>query len=260
MKSLLPKIGLLFLTAFGTVVSSAQDHSVSYSTSDKKIRFGAFIAPTLSWMRPTANKSDNGEYATSNAGSKVGFTYGLMAEYNFADNYSFVTGLQVNMAGGKIDANRDIAPSDSSYFLNSASFDYKLQYLEIPLALKMKTNEISGFKFFGQIGITPSFLIAKKANYNVVINEFNNQTSFKDENVKLKGTLAVSPILFQMNIGVGAEYPFSDQLSGYVGIFFNNGFAPDVTNPNKYDLPYKASFKDGNVRLNNFALRLGLFF
>jgi len=254
MKRILPKIGLLFLSAVGAFSMNAS------AQSDKKIKFGAFIAPTISWMKPTANKSDNGEYATSNDGSKVGFTYGLMAEYNFADNYSFVTGLQINMAGGKIDAKRDMAPSDSASYLNKASFDYHLQYLEIPLALKMRTNEISGFRFFGQIGITPSFVVAKKASYNVVMNNFDKETTFEDEKVKLKGTLAISPILFQMNIGVGAEYPFSDQLSGYIGLFFNNGFAPDVTNPNKYDLPYKASFKDGNVRLNNFALRLGLFF
>jgi len=46
-------------------------------------------------------------------------------------------------------------------------------------------------------------------------------------------------------------------------LFFNNGFAPDATNPEKYDgsrLGYQGTFRDGNVRLNNFALRVGLFF
>src|SRR5690606_225918 len=61
---------------------------------ERKIRFGAYVAPSLSWMRPTANKSNDRVFASENNGSKLGFTYGVMAEYSFADNYAFVTGLQ----------------------------------------------------------------------------------------------------------------------------------------------------------------------
>ena len=69
--------------------------------------------------------------------------------------------------------------------------------------------------------------------------------------------------MFQMNIGAGAEYPLNNKLRAYAGIFFNNGFAPDATNPQDFDedkLGYKGDFRDANTRLNNFALRLGLFF
>ena len=70
--------------------------------------------------------------------------------------------------------------------------------------------------------------------------------------------------MLQMNIGAGAEYPISNKLTAYAGLFFNNGFTPDATAPQKYDsekLGYgKGEFKDGNTRLNNFALRIGLFF
>lgn len=226
----------------------------------KQMRFGAFVAPTISWMKPTANKSDDNEYLTEGTGTKLGFTYGLMAEYRFADNYSFVTGLQINMAKGGIATQRDKAPTDSSAFITNTVFDYSIQYLEIPLALKMRTNLIGGFRFFGQLGITPAFNISKKTTFDVKYFENGATKTAGDENVKLKGGLAITPLLFQMNIGIGTEYPINDQLCGYLGVFFNNGFAPDVTNPNKYALTYPGSFKDGNVRLNNFAIRLGLFF
>src|SRR5690606_19810113 len=78
----------------------------------KKLRFGAFVAPNLSWMRPTAAKSDNNEFLTEGGGTKFGFTYGLMAEYRFAENYSFVTGLQINMTGGKMNVTRDLVAED----------------------------------------------------------------------------------------------------------------------------------------------------
>lgn len=250
------------ITTFAIIGAIGSSFSARAQDVDtRKIRFGAFVAPTVSWMRPTANKSDDNEHLTSNGGSKVGFTYGLMAEYRFAENYSFVTGLQVNMGGGKINTRRDAAPADSAGgFVSATDFSYTLQYLEIPLALKMRTNLISGFRFFGQLGVTPAFNIGKKVTYSIDSYKGSEHQQHSDENVKLKGALTITPVLFQMNIGMGMEYPLSDQLCGYIGLFFNNGFAPDVTNTVKYNFGQNGTFKDGNVRLNNFALRLGLFF
>lgn len=245
-----------------TAATFAQDQSVagsSLSIDSKKFRFGVFVAPTMAWMRPTTDKTDDNQYAPTNEGSKVGFTYGLMAEYNFAENYAIVTGLQVNMAGGKI--NSKYLGTEKTSVVTNSSFNYRLNYLEIPVALKLRTDPISGFRFFGQLGLTTGFNIAKKATYNVdYLNDVGAALSSKGENEKIKGTLAIAPVMFTMNIGAGAEYPLNDKLAAYAGIFFNNGFAPDATNPNKYTMPYNQSFKDGNTRLNNFALRLGLFF
>ncbi len=257
MKRIITTLVMLGFLSSQTPLAQAQN------IDSKKLRFGAFIAPTLSWMRPTANKSDDNQFLTSNNGSKIGFTYGLMAEYRFAENYSFVTGLQINMTGGKINTERDrgAIPTDPNAYVTTTAFDYNLQYLEVPLALKMRTNLIEGFRFFGQLGITPSVNIGKKVSFEVNTVEDGLPQRYEDSNVKLKGALTISPILFQMNIGVGAEYPLNDQLSAYFGLFFNNGFAPDVTNTVKYNnFGYRGTFKDGNVRLNNFALRLGLFF
>lgn len=248
---------LLFLQASPLF---AQETTASVTNIDsKKFRFGVFVAPTMSWMRPTTDKTDDGQYAPKNNGSKLGFTYGLMAEYNFAENYAIVTGLQVNMTGGKITSN--YLGSEKTSVVTAADFNYRLNYLEIPVGLKLRTDPISGFRFFGQLGLTTGFNIAKKATYTVNYLDGNNKAQVsKGENEKIKGTLAIAPVMFTMNIGAGAEYPINNKLAAYVGLFFNNGFAPDATNPNKYTMPYGLSFKDGNTRLNNFALRLGLFF
>jgi hypothetical protein len=247
--------GIMCLQA---TASFAQTHSMNIDS--KKFRFGVFVAPTMSWMRPTTDKTDDNMYAPTNEGSKVGFTYGLMAEYNFQDNYAIVTGLQINMTGGKI--NSKYLGTETKNVVKNANFDYRLNYLEIPIALKLRTDPISGFRFFGQLGLTTGFNLAKKATYNVDYYGDVDKVllNSKGENEKIKGTLAIAPVMFTMNIGAGAEYPLNDKLAAYAGIFFNNGFAPDATNPNKYALPYGQSFKDGNTRLNNFALRLGLFF
>lgn len=252
------KTFLLSLTTLVAALSvKAQEDS---KIDDRKLRFGAYVAPTISWMRPTASTDDKNQFNVKSNGSKMGFTWGLMADYNFADNYAVVTGLQLNTTGGKILAERrDQTPSAS--VVEKADFDYKLNFLEIPVALKLRTDEIQGFRFFGQLGITTGFNIAKKATYEVQYRDESQvaQTA-EGDNVKLKGTLGIAPVMFQMNIGAGAEYPINKKLKAYAGIFFNNGFAPDATKPNNYDLNYKGEFRDANTRLNNVALRLGLFF
>lgn len=232
------------------------------STSDiesRKIRFGVYIAPTLSWMKPTTAKTGDGLYAPKNNGSKMGFTYGLMAEYKFADNYMIVTGLQINMTGGNIVS--DYKGTETKRIVKHADFNYRLNYLEVPAALKLRTDIISGFRFFGQFGITTGINIAKKGTYTVDYSDENGTAkTATGENEKIKGSLAIAPIIFSMNIGGGIEYPLSDKLAAYGGIFFNNGFAPDATSPGKYSMGYGLPFQDANTRLNNFALRIGLFF
>lgn len=238
--------------------ATAQTAGIS-NIDSKKLRFGVYIAPSSSWMRPTTSKTDDNQYAPEKNGGKLGFTYGLMAEYYFSDNYALVSGLQVNMAGGKIKSG--YIGSEKTNVVTAADFNYKLTYLEIPVGLKLRTDQISGFRFFGQLGLTTGFNLAKKASYTVdYIDEAGKKQTSTGENEKIKGTLAIAPVMFTMNIGAGAEYPLNDKLAAYAGIFFNNGFAPDITNPNKYNMPYGLPFKDANTRLNNFSLRLGIFF
>ncbi len=227
-----------------------------------RIRFGAYVAPDISWMKPTTATDDEKAYDVKSDGSKVGFIYGLMADYFFAENYGIVTGLQINSTGGKITATaRDQSKAKDK--VTKATFDYRLQYLEVPLALKLRTDDVSGFRFFGQLGVTAGFNISKKADYTV--DYFGSDSTAKtvsDTKAKLQGGFGlIAPILFQMNIGAGMEYPFSNKLTAYIGLFFNNGFAPDATKPDLYkDLGYTGEFRDANTRLNNFALRIGLFF
>lgn len=251
-----------FAFAFSSVTFAQEEPVVNNRVDARKLSLGVYVAPILSWMRPTTNKTTDGEFAASNDGGKIGFMYGFMADYHFTPNYAFVTGLQVNMSGGNIFAERSGGKSAAAGSINSAAFEYNLQYLEIPVAIKMSTNSISGFRFFGQVGLTVGFNIAKKATYTVnYINSNGEPAEATGTREKISGTLAIAPAMLQMNLGLGTEYAFGGSLKGYVGIFFNNGFLPDVTNPAKYKMNYGSYFfKDGNVRLNNLALRIGIYF
>ncbi len=228
----------------------------------RRLKIGAYIAPNISWMKPTATKSNDGLYRVSSQGSRVGFSWGLMGDYFFSPNYGVSTGFQLNSTGGKILARRiDSAVTASTVY--RAEFDYALQYLEIPFHLKLKTDPISnsGVRVFGQIGLTAGINIGKKASYTVgYSDQYGLYRTATGDKEKIVGAFAVAPLNLQLNIGAGIEKPITEKISLYFGFFFNNGFLPDATNPRDYNLGYLGEFSDGNIRLNSFSFRIGLFF
>ena len=118
------------------------------SFAQKKFQLGLQVAPNFSWIK--AN-TDNVE----NDGLKFGFNYGIMGDFNFADNYAFSTGISLVNTGGKI-IRPDIQDVPNSGLTakgyGQTTADVRLKYIEIPLTLKLKTNEIGYLKYFGQFG------------------------------------------------------------------------------------------------------------
>ena len=228
------------------------------------IRIGVFFAPAMGWMHPTASRSDDRHYLVNSEGNKLGYSWGPMIEYYFAENYGISTGFMLNSVGGKISTTLNAAqvtPGPSTVL--ATDFSYNLQFLEVPFALKLRSDPIgnSDVRIFGQLGLTLGVNIGKKATYEV---QYNNAAGVQKEvdgdNEKLSGALAIAPVMLQMNIGAGIEYPITEKMFFYTGLFFNNGFLPDATNPKNYTLGYSGTFTDGNIRLNSLGLRVGIFF
>ncbi len=223
-------------TTTTTVVTPAAP-ATTYVTRERsidvnRIRFGAFIAPNISWMKPTASTDDANQFNTESNGSRLGFTYGLMAEYFFAENYGIVTGLSVNSSGGKmLVTTRSTTPAANT--VSKAEFEYRLQYLDVPLALKLRTDDINGFRFFGQLGASLGFNISKKADYDVKY--YDGNAALRDTSgskIKLTGSVTnIAPIMFQMNIGAGAEYPINNKLRAYVALSSTMALRPMQQTP-----------------------------
>lgn len=248
------------------------DQGIGRSLADlRKTRIGLFIAPLNSWMKPTASKSNDGLYLVDNGGSKVGYSWGIMIDHFFAENYGIATGAQLTTTGGIINAQHDIAKLPNPAVANTvktADINYRLQYFEVPFGLKLLSDPFAGgLRVFGNLGITAGINIGKKGTYTITSTKTDittptgiADTTITGEDEKLRGGLAITPIMFQMNLGAGIEYQLTNKMSFYMGLFFNNGFAPDVTNPKELKLDYDGSFTDGVIRLNNMALKVGLYF
>ena len=55
-------------------------------------RLGLTASPTIGWVKPEQGKTD---------GIALGFSYGLIGDFNFAPNYSFSTALTITTMNGK---------------------------------------------------------------------------------------------------------------------------------------------------------------
>ncbi len=150
---------------------------------DNKFNFGLKISPTVAWFKA----SDN----LDNDGSKIGFAYGLIADINFTNNYSFETGIDVTYRGGKLK------------YLDTYKMKTVLQYIELPLTLKLKTNEIGYMTYFGKVGFTTGINIRTDGD-------------FKKSDI--------NPLNMALVAGIGTQYSLGGKTALLFGITFNNGF------------------------------------
>lgn len=197
------------------------------------LKFTVFADPKLSWMSPDLKD-------VSSEGSKLGVNIGLNVDNYFAKNYAFMTGISIDNTGGKLkydfEKNMDTRSAEDSIIPTGSVLNYKLQYINIPLGLKFKTNQIGYTTFYTHLGINGGINI--KATGEVDNFELNNENI--SEEVKL--------FTLGYFIGAGVEYSIAGSTAIVIGITYTNGFI-DITPDN-----------NNKVTLSNFALRLGVLF
>jgi len=207
---------------------------VSLNLAGQDFRIGLNFDPVMSWFSPNSKTIEG-------AGAKLGFNGGLMLETTFRQNYVFATGIDLTYLGGNLlYDNSTIITVDKdadTTLLANTTVEYTLQYLSIPLSLKLKTNPIGYISYYGQIGLTPQFNISAKATSD-------NGNKLDNDNVNKEiGLLNLS-----FFIGGGIEYDLGGTTALNIGIFYNNGFIDLLA-----DKDYKAA-------LNYVNLRLGVLF
>lgn len=214
---------LLLLFVFTSNIARSQETAAAPSTD--KFRFGLHFSPNIGW-----EKTKNEGFSSN--GGRLGFGFGLMAEFNLSQRYAFLTGLNVNKVN---------TSNIGSYTTENITSDINIQYVEIPLALKLKTNEIGYLTYFGKFGLAPSYNMRAKSTSNDVETNFIKQTQ---------------PVRLGLLIGIGTEYNISGSTRLLFGIDFNNGFTNMYTKRATFD-------RSGKKRssINNFiSLNIGVYF
>ena len=181
--------------------------SILANAADSKLHFGLKAAPSLAWLRTDTKGLESD-------GSKFGFSYGLLTEFNFADNYAFATGIDITYRGGKF-KNVSTINSATDTVTTSTSSKFTLQYVEIPITLKLKTNEIGYLTYYLQAGLAPGLKIRARKSFESAIqtksggNTTNSSVSESDVDIMKD----INNFNLSMIIGGGLEYTLRDRKS-----------------------------------------------
>ncbi len=237
--------------------------------SSKGLRFGLKVAPSMSWMKPDLKSIDK-------KGMTLGFNYGLMTDFSLSGNgnYAFSTGLEVSTVGGKLNY-PNVVEQDSTDYYGMTLRTFNLKYVNLPLQLKLRTNEIGYMTYFGSFGIDAGFNFKAKATDEHTLRK--KQTGDVDPPITpteedIVVNKDVSFFRVALVIGAGFEYNLSGNTSLLLGVTFNNGFN-NVLTYDGYELSSSYSgpaldnsnkAKDANQKMdaisNYLALNIGIFF
>ncbi len=203
---------------------------ISFSSFGQGVKLGVFFDPTITWL-----KSDVSDVHRAKA--RMGFDFGLMVDYYFAPNYAFSTGLSLFNVGGTLRYDNGITlhtRDGNEEIPSGGTVKYKVQYIKLPIALKLKTHRIGRFVYYANLGFDPMVKVSAKANYG------------DEKNIGAGDEIKTFNIGF--HIGGGVEYSLGQEASLMFGLTYMNLFA-DMTSPSH-----------DKISANNLIFRIGVNF
>ena len=197
--------------------------------AQSKVRLGAHIDPVFTWFSPKTSHIEKD-------GARLGYNGGLIVEYYFAPNYALVTGLNLTQLGGNLlyKEEVDITTGEGDHVIlpPETSVAFNVNYLTIPMALKLKSNEIGYLTYFAELGFSPQVNIGSRAS--------STGGALDKDNVSKE----INAFNVSFFFGGGIEKNIGGQTSLMGGIFFNNGFG-DILSADAH----KAALNFVNIRL-----------
>ena len=162
---------------------------------------------------------------------------GLQMDYFFDENYAFVLGFGINNLGESCSMPiRTLLNVKGMYLDPGQSAKLNLQYLDIPLGLKLKTEELGYATFFLQLGFNPMFNI-------------NGQTTSEDGIYDKEDiTASITTFFMGYHVGAGVEYKLGGSTAVIGGLRWSSGLT-DVTENDR-----------ANVKTNVISIHLGILF
>jgi len=213
----------LSLLLVATIVSTSR----AQEDEDQVFHFGLKASPSVNWLRVDAD-------GVKNEALRLGFTYGLMTEFRITKNYAFATGLDISYRGGEY--------SETVGSLLTLTRIQKFQFVEVPISLKLKTNEIGYLKYYGTFGLLPGVLV--KATEDI---ESSNQALQPDRS-KRSNQSNFAPFNVSLQVGLGIEYNLGGNTSFTAGLHYVNGLI-DIWDIN-----------ERQMRSDGLVLNIGVFF
>lgn len=174
----------------------------------QEVSMGIRIEPMLSWFNVLSDSFESD-------GTHLGFNSGLVLQYSFSENYAFVTGLSIRSNSGKIKfTGTDSLLLSNKYriYHNGDRALIKVQYMNIPLGVKLMTNKYGNFDFYGELGMDIQIRLKAMARSD----SQDNDTGY-DARDLVKGAY------LGYYLGGGIDWAITEETNLFAGIKFSNG-------------------------------------
>ena len=211
----------------------------------KPFRFGVRVAPNLAWMSPDSENYDN-------EGAPLGFSWGFMADITLTENYFIKTGFSIDYLNAKLSYPHKILVDEVASIYQEGHLErkYNLRYIELPLTLKMRTNQFGSSAFYGEIGFGSSFNLKARGKDEFFPDDGSasrkSEGDIKDDINLFKGSMIV---------GAGMEYFIDESTSIIFALTFNNGLTNILNGNNDLDESVKE-----RANMYYFQFNVGIMF
>ena len=163
---------------------------VGFSAWAQDFKFGLTLAPTVNFNKHVSKVDEN--WVTQDGSGGLGWKGGLLADYGFAGNYYLHSGLLIHTKSFDTDLT-----------------DQTITTLEIPLALKLRTKEVTeNVHITGFFGTTFDFNVAAK---------------IKEGGIEMDNSDNYIPVGLSFMAGAGAEYDLDFGSIG-LGLSYHLGY------------------------------------
>jgi hypothetical protein len=210
-----------------------------------QVEIGLKVSPSISYLRTDSPSGTN----FSSESSKFSFGGGIFMDYFFGENYAFNTGLFLTGKGGTISYTERNPLSSSSVGVRVEQ-KIAMQYLEVPLTVKLFTNEVApDTRIYFQVGGSVAIPVQTR------INGEKYYTDPFDNNNQTKAGSHVFDVDANLIGGFGAEYQLGQSTKFLAGLTYHHG----LIDTDRY-FEKTRNFDSVNIKNSIFSLDLGLKF
>ena len=200
---------------------------LSLQVFSQGVRIGLNFSPALSFNR-VASASDANQVSYSNSGVGMRFIAGPEIYFFLSRQFAITTGVWYNTRREGLNFQSKEIPGYTTF---QGSAYYNLQTLQIPLTMRMYTNEIAtNTRIYFQLGGSADFVLKAK--------------EYKADNPLVQGAVAkFSPIGASLIIASGVEFKLGESNFLMLGIRYTRGLTNTITKMN-YSLSVMSSKPD----------------
>lgn len=228
------------------IMLSAFALAATIGTAAAQVEIGLKVSPSITSLRAESTSTN----AFGSGGSQFGFGGGLIVDYFFGENYAFSTGLLLTGKGGTITYKDKIVIGGFAGVADiTPTQKMTIQYLELPVTLKLFTNEIApATRLYFQVGGSLNVPIGTRIGGE----KFYKDPATGSEN---KASDYVYFIDIDALAALGTEYQLGKSTKIFASVSYHRGLV-DID----HYFERKREFKDVTIKNSSVALDLGIKF